>query len=607
MKGFFKTFGAALLAFVVGSVVMWLIAMFVFAGFAAGLTAAFSPKGMVSTSGDVLVINFENGIVDSPENRYGSFDMNTMTMDVSNTVLEVANALQVAAVDPKIKGVYINITGNGTMSYGNLEELRNELVKFKNSGKFIVAYDEVYSQPAYWLSSVADKVLIHPEGMLDWKGVSANVMFYKGLLDRLGVEVEVFRHGTFKSAVEPYIMEGMSPSNRIQMETIVNSMWDVMVGDVAASRGISADKLKAYADNLMIGNPEDALECGLVDGVVYEDQAMGMIEALCRGKEIKNSNVSGTGDVSMVSLGDYATAHALGIYNYKAKNKVAIVYADGQIVDGESYNGAVGGATLASQIAQARMDDSIKAVVLRVNSPGGSALASDVIWREMELCREKKPVIVSMGGVAASGGYYISSPADVILADRTTQTGSIGVFGLLLNLEKTFEDKLGITFDVAKTGPVADMGNMTRTMTLKERSFIQQNVEDIYSTFVEHVAAGRNMTFEEVDKIGQGRVWLGVEAEKNGLVDGFGGLADAVSLAVDRSGIASDYGICEILPQQNSFGALMSMLFANVSAASDAGLKDELGDVFVHYSRLKNMIENNGGVMAMMPYTIEFR
>ena len=286
---------------------------------------------------------------------------------------------------------------------------------------------------------------------------------------------------------------------------------------------------------------------------------------------------------------------------------MAIIYADGQIVDGESYNGAVGGATLASQIAQARMDDSIKAVVLRVNSPGGSALASDVIWREMELCREKKPVIVSMGGVAASGGYYISSPADVILADRTTQTGSIGVFGLLLNLEKTFEDKLGITFDVAKTGPVADMGNMTRTMTLKERSFIQQNVEDIYSTFVEHVAAGRNMTFEEVDKIGQGRVWLGVEAEKNGLVDGFGGLADAVSLAVDRSGIASDYGICEILPQQNSFGALMSMLFANVSAASDAGLKDELGDVFVHYSRLKNMIENNGGVMAMMPYTIEFR
>lgn len=607
MKGFFKTFGAALLAFVVGSVLMWLIAMFVFAGFAAGLTAAFSPKGMVSTSGEMLVINFENGIVDSPENRYGSFDMNTMTMDVSNTVLEVANALQVAAVDPKIKGVYINITGNGAMNYGNLEELRNELVKFKTSGKFIVAYDEVYSQPAYWLSSVADKVLIHPEGMLDWRGVSANVMFYKGLLDKLDVKVEVFRHGTFKSAVEPYIMEGMSPANRIQMEMIVNSMWDVMVGDVAVSRGISADKLKEYADNLVIGNPEDALACGLVDGVVYEDQALGILEAMCRGKEIKDNNVSGTGDVSMVSLGDYATVHALDIYNYKAKNKVAIIYAEGQIVDGESYNGAVGGATLASQIAQARMDDNIKAVVLRVNSPGGSALASDVIWREMELCREKKPVIVSMGGVAASGGYYISSPADVILADRTTQTGSIGVFGLLLNLEKTFKDKLGITFDVAKTGPVADMGNMTRTLTVKERNFIQQNVEDTYSTFVEHVAAGRNMTFDEVDAIGQGRVWLGVEAEKNGLVDGFGGLADAVSLAVDRSGIASDYGVCEILPQQNSFGALVSMLFANVSATSDAKLKNELGDVFVHYNRLKTMLEDNNGIMAMMPYTIEFK
>ncbi len=297
-----------------------------------------------------------------------------------------------------------------------------------------------------------------------------------------------------------------------------------MVTDIAESRRIPAGKLREYAGRMEVRGPEDAVRLGFADGTAYRDEMTGILSALCRGEEFS--------EAADTDIAAHAQPRKI------SRNKVAVVYAEGQIVDGESYSGAVGGATLASQIARARKDDDVKAVVLRVNSPGGSALASDVVWREMELCREVKPVVVSMGGVAASGGYYISAPADVILADRTTQTGSIGVFGMKLNLEKTLRDKAGITVDVAKTDPSADMGSIVRALTPAERAFLQAQVERTYATFVGHVGAGRNMTFEQVDSIGQGRVWLGTEAEKNGLVDGFGGVADAVSLAADRAGIA---------------------------------------------------------------------
>ena len=340
----------------------------------------------------------------------------------------------------------------------------------------------------------------------------------------------------------------MSPANRLQMTTLVNSLWDVMLADISESRGIPADKLRQYAEEMAVREPDDALRFGFVDGVLYRDEMADMLSALCRGEELSAASVSEHTDFNAVSLGDYIAARAVHARKV-SKNKVALIYADGQIVDGESYPGAVGGATLADQIAQAREDNGVKAVVLRVNSPGGSALASDVVWREMELCREVKPVVVSMGGVAASGGYYISAPADVILArphhaDRfhrcvrnETQSG------------KELRDKVGITVDVAKTNAYADMGSIARPLMPAERAFLQGQVEKTYGTFVEHVAAGRNMTFEQVDEIGQGRVWLGTEAKKNGLVDGFGGLSDAVALAADRAGIAADFRVYEILSE----------------------------------------------------------
>lgn len=396
----------------------------------------------------------------------------------------------------------------------------------------------------------------------------------------------------------------MSPANRLQMTTLVNSLWDVMLADISESRGIPADKLRQYAEEMAVREPDDALRFGFVDGVLYRDEMADMLSALCRGEELSAASVSEHTDFNAVSLGDYIAARAVHARKV-SKNKVALIYADGQIVDGESYPGAVGGATLADQIAQAREDNGVKAVVLRVNSPGGSALASDVVWREMELCREVKPVVVSMGGVAASGGYYISAPADVILADRTTQTGSIGVFGMKLNLEKTLRDKVGITVDVAKTNAYADMGSIARPLMPAERAFLQGQVEKTYGTFVEHVAAGRNMTFEQVDEIGQGRVWLGTEAEKNGLVDGFGGLSDAVALAADRAGIAADFRVYEILSEPDSFAAFLSMFSARMQRFSAACVHGELGEAFVHYDMLSRTLREDG-VMALMPYTISF-
>ena len=600
MKNFFKTFGAALLAFFVGTVLMW----FVLFSIIGGIAASFGQRQVYVPSDAVLVVDFRSGIVDSPDNRFGAFDVNRRRLETSNTMLEVTDAVRLAASDPNIKGIYINIAGSGAVNYGNMEELRSELLRFKESGKFVVAYNEVYSQPAYWLSSAADRVFIHPEGFMDWRGVAANVMFYKGLLDKLGVDVEIIRHGTFKSAVEPYITDRMSPANRLQMTTLVNSLWDVMLADISESRGIPADKLRQYAEEMAVREPDDALRFGFVDGVLYRDEMADMLSALCRGEELSAASVSEHTDFNAVSLGDYIAARAVHARKV-SKNKVALIYADGQIVDGESYPGAVGGATLADQIAQAREDNGVKAVVLRVNSPGGSALASDVVWREMELCREVKPVVVSMGGVAASGGYYISAPADVILADRTTQTGSIGVFGMKLNLEKTLRDKVGITVDVAKTNAYADMGSVARPLMPAERAFLQGQVEKTYGTFVEHVAAGRNMTFEQVDEIGQGRVWLGTGAEKNGLVDGFGGLSDAVALAADRAGIAADFRVYEILSEPDSFAAFLSMFSARMQRFSAACVHGELGEAFVHYDMLSRTLREDG-VMALMPYTISF-
>ena len=584
---FFKTFLASLLAFFVANFVWFFLFIIIIAGVAAigSSTTIVEPKS-------VLKIDLAESIVDQPVNDpLAGFDPMSMNVQKSVSNMQVMNAIESAAQDDNIEGIYINLTGAGTASAALLEEVRDYITAFKESGKFVVAYGEVYSQGGYYLASVADSIFLNPVGEMEWRGLAAQVMFYKGLLDKLGIEPQVFRHGTFKSAIEPYILNKMSPENRIQMETYINSIWGTMVADIAKERNLSIDSLNMFATDLSAMMAEDALANRMVDGLKYEDE----VEDILREK----LELDADEDITFVTLGEYIAANPY-TPSY-SDNKIEVIYAEGQIVQGTSEQGTLGSSTLADQLAEARLDEEVKAVVLRVNSPGGSALASEVIWREMELLRQQKPVIVSMGDYAASGGYYISAPADAIIADATTLTGSIGVFGLMFNAEKALNNKLGITIDVAKTNPSADMGMPFRAVSSNERTKIMRSIEQVYSTFVNHVADGRNMTFDSVDAIGQGRVWTGNDGNRIGLVDEIGGLKYAIAVAADKAECLDDYMVRESMGEPTGLAALLSSLEAHIS---DRKMRKEMGAMYDEYRSLRALMENEGVQALALPIEI---
>lgn len=584
---FFKTFLASLLAFFVANFVWFFLFIIIVAGVAAigSSTTIVEPKS-------VLKIDLSESIVDQPVNDpLAGFDPMSMNVQKSVSNMQVMNAIESAAQDDNIEGIYINLTGAGTASAALLEEVRDYITAFKESGKFVVAYGELYSQGGYYLASVADSIYLNPAGQMDWRGLAMQVMFYKGALDKLGIEPQVFRHGTFKSAVEPYIMSRMSPENRTQMETIASSIWGTMVADIAKERNLSIDSLNMFATDLSAMMAEDALATRMVDGLKYEDE----VEDILREK----LELDADEDITFVTLGEYIAANPY-TPTY-SDNKIEVIYAEGQIVQGTSEQGTLGSSTLADQLAEARLDEEVKAVVLRVNSPGGSALASEVIWREMELLRQQKPVIVSMGDYAASGGYYISAPADAIIADATTLTGSIGVFGLMFNAEKALNNKLGITIDVAKTNPSADMGMPFRAVSSSERAHIMRSIEQVYSTFVNHVADGRNMTFDSVDAIGQGRVWTGNDGNRIGLVDEIGGLKYAIAVAADKAECLDDYMVRESMGEPTGLAALLSSLEAHIS---DRKMRKEMGAMYDEYRSLRALMENEGVQALALPIEI---
>lgn len=607
---FFKTFWAALLAFVVINILIGVLSIMVVAGIAASLGE--TPQAVKSNS--ILKIDLSGSITDSPSaSPFGAIDFMNMKVNTSNTILEALTAIEGAATDDNIKGIYINLQHTGSINAANIEELRSALLTFKESGKFVVSYNEVYSQFGYFLSSVADRVYLSPAGSVSWQGLAGSVMFYKGLLDKLGIQPEVIRHGTFKAAVEPFILDKMSPENRLQMMTLYNSIWGTVLSDVAASRSIDSATLSTYASELALKSAAQAKNLNFVDSLIYEDQMMDILGRLADGDKLSDidavrvvtDSTAEKADIDepeFISLSRYISAAKPAVKKI-SKNKVAIVYADGTIVDGNSEEGKIGGATMAAKLAKVRKDKNVKALVLRINSPGGSALASEVMWREIELIRKDKPVVVSMSGVAASGGYYIACPADIVLANRMTITGSIGVFGLLYNAEKGLKDKLGITVDVAKTNPSADMGSPFRPMSSAEKAYLMYSVEDIYKTFVGHVADGRNLTFEAVDAIGGGRVWSGVSASQNGLIDGFGGLKQAIALAADRAAVSTDYRVSQIVDDEDQFTAL----FKSIASARTSAIKSELGEAYLHYNNIMEILEQNGTVQARMPYVFEIQ
>ena len=590
MKNFWSTFLACFLAIVAGSIALSMLSFIMLAG----MVAAFSSDETVSVQyNSVLKIELTEKIMDNPsQNPFSSIDPFSMNVTKSLSLLSVLNSIERAAQDDRIEGIYLNFSGL-SVGVGTTEEIRNALTEFKESGKFIVSYSDYYTQGSYYLASVADEIYMNPAGGLDWRGMASTSLFFKGALDKLGVKAEIYRVGEFKSAVEPFMADRMSPENRQQMEVLLNSIWGNIVKEVADARGIDSALLQRYASALEVVNPQKALELGLLDGLKYNDEVLADLSA--------RTYKSAGEEPEMVRLAEY-----IKVPNPSRRlsgNRIALVYAEGDIVDGTATDGVVAGETLAAKLANVRRDDKIKAVVLRVNSPGGSALASEVIWRELSLIQQEKPVIVSMGDYAASGGYYIACPADVILADKHTLTGSIGVFGLMLNVEDAFKNKLGITADVAKTNPSGDIGNSFRSATPAERAYIQNSVEEVYSTFVGHVADGRNLEYDEVLKIAGGRVWSGINARAIGLIDGFGGLKDAIGLAADRAGISDDYRV--VMPEDPL--DQLSRLFGSFFAAKAASRMNPAEmELLREYRSLSRILEQEG-VQARMPYTFQIQ
>ena len=587
---FGKVFLASLLAVVAGSVVTVLFWIFLFSG----ISTIMAPEVKSVPEKAILHINLAESLVDAPsKNPMGTFDLMSMTQTSQLTIYDALRALESAAKDERIEGIYINMVGGGSADMTLLEELRAAIIQFKQSGKWVVAYNETYSQGVYYISSVADKVYMQPEGTFDWSGLEMSTIFFKGLFDKLGLKVDILRPTAckYKSAVEPYFLTEMSDENREQMQELADHMWGVIVDGVSESRGVSAEELNRLADELAVVLPSQALEHKLIDGVKYADQMEALFE-----------EEYGIEEPEYISLGDYASSLITDPKRASAP-KVAIVYANGDVIDGSGSDDNIYGYTLSQTLREVAEDDDIKSVVLRVNSPGGSALASDLIWREMENLKAKKPVIVSMGSYAASGGYYISAPADAIVADRSTLTGSIGVFGMMPSFGDALEDKLGITVDAVKTNANAGMGNGFEALSSTQYRAMMQGVDRVYERFTSLVAEGRNLTIERVLEIAEGRVWSGEQAQKIGLVDTCGGLTSALAIAIDKAELGDNYQVVEVMDEADGWMAMLNSL--GVKARQAMTSRSELGELYNEYRRLEQMVGKEG-IYTVCPYIFRF-
>jgi protease IV len=585
MKQFFKFMFASMLGFFL----TFVLVMILFVGIIASAISLSGKETVAVPDKSILVLKFDEPLNDrSPSNPFSGFDFANFKTHKNIGLNEVLHLLQKAADDSKISGIMMDLdviqAGSATT-----EEIRNGLLEFKKSGKFIYSYSEGYSQKAYYLASVSDKIFLNPAGSLDFKGLAGQVVFLKGLLGKLEIEPQVIRHGKFKSAVEPLIMDKMSEANKEQTLSFISSMWNQMLKGISESRQISVNQLTAIADSMKIGSPKDALALKMVDKLAYKDQVIDELMAKTGAKENK--------DLSLITLVKYSSAPDNEPRG--SKDKIAVIYALGSIGGGDGDDQTIGSEKLSKTIRKARLDKNIKAIVLRVNSPGGSALASDVIWREMILARQAKPVVVSMGDVAASGGYYIACGASKIIASPNTITGSIGVFGIVPNMQKFFNNKLGITFDAVKTNAYADYISGIRPLAESERKFLTRDIEAIYSTFISHVSEGRKMTIAQVDSIGQGRVWSGADAKRIGLIDDFGGLDFAIKTAAKLAKLEK-YRITELPEQKDPFTMIMEELGNDGSSRI---LKAELGENYTYLNYIRE-ISKMKGVQARLPFQI---
>jgi protease-4 len=586
-----KNFLSSLLATIIGILVMTIVAVIILAGIIAASTSKEVPDVKENS---LLVASFSAPVADrSDENPFTRFLSGNPYAEDMMGLDQILKDLDKAEADDNIKGIFLKL-GNVSARIATLGEIRDALLDFRESGKFIYAYADSYTQKAYYLASVADSIFMTPEGIFFFAGLSAEVNFYKNALEKIGVDVQVVKHGSYKSAAERFTRENLSEENREQIEDYVGAVWSKMVDDISASRNIPAEELNRYADELISLNAGQLVETGMIDGLIYYDEMLSMMK--------EKMGVDEKDDLEAISLKKYKLVPLKEKKEF-TRDKVAVIYAMGMVVDGDAGEGYVGSERIAKALRKARRDKSVKAIVFRVNSPGGSAVASDVIYREAMLAAEEKPFVVSMGDVAASGGYYISAPADTILASPGTVTGSIGVVFSLPNMQELMNEKLGVTTDVVKTNTHANIFTVMDPLDPAERVFIQKAVDDTYDAFVNVVAKGRGKTPEEVNAIGGGRVWAGEDALEVGLIDMFGGLEKSIGIAAEMAGL-ENYRTESLPKLEDPLTMIMRELSGGSQVRADRIIRKELGDQYIHYRTIRD-VRQMQGIQAIMPCEIE--
>jgi protease-4 len=589
MKEFLKTVLASMTGVLLASFVM-LVMLFSLIG---AIVASMEETPMIEEN-SVLLLHLDGALeeraADDSFSSIMSDEMAVLGLD------DIIAAIKEAKDNANIKGIYLQ-AGMLSSSPASLEEIRGELASFKESGKFVVAYGDQYTQGMYYLATVADKVIVNPHGSIAWHGLASQPIFFKNLLEKLGVEMQIFKVGTYKSAVEPFIATEMSDANREQVSEYLNSTWNEMTAAVSASRGVSVENLNAYADRSMdLRQAVEYIDCGLADTLLYKDGVLDYLKTL--------TGTSADEGLNIVTLADIKEKLALdAIYKNPDREHIAVYYAYGEIDNSSSsYDEGINSEKVIRDLRKLREDKNVKAVVLRVNSPGGSAYGSEQIWREVSLFKGVKPIVVSMGDYAASGGYYISCAADRIVADNTTLTGSIGIFGMVPSAGKLLKETVGLGFDVVKTNALADMGDLSRTFTAEEAEIMQNYVNDGYSLFLKRCADGRGMSVEAIDSIAQGRVWTGEKAVKLGLVDEIGDLDRAVAIAADMAGVEG-YSV-ESYPEMKDF--ITQLLETDEENYMEAMLQNTFGGYGKSLFILRGMC-NGRPLQARLPFELNIR
>jgi protease-4 len=574
-------------ASMLGTFLMLVILFLISIGIIAGIVAAASSDEVVIDKNTVLVLKMDKPIAD----RVPKMPVLVMFgAEKYSGLTEILKNLKKAKTDKNVPGIYLDLS-TVQASMATVEEIREGLLDFKKSGKFIWAYSEGYDQKSYYLASTADKIFLTPQGIVFFTGLSANMMFLKGTLDKLDIKIQVIRHGKFKAATEPLFLDKMSKENREQTTELINNLWDKMISGISESRHISKDELNYIADSLKLSKASEALKYKFIDEIAYKDEFL---------KDLRlKIGLSEKARIKTITMDKYTDVEDHEKKN-TSRDKIAVIYAQGSIASGEGNDQSIGSERISRAIRKAREDDKVKAIVFRINSGGGDGLASDIIWREVALAAKTKPVVASFGDVAASGGYYIACAATRILAEPNTITGSIGVFGLIPNFEGLMKNKLGITFDEAKTNKNSGFIPVQRALTPFEYATIQKEIEDFYDTFITKVAEGRKLTKAQVDSIGQGRVWSGVDAKQIGLIDDFGGLNKAIGVAADLAKLKS-YKIWALPEQKDPIQQIIDEIFGN---SPESKIQSIMGEDYKYYRILKE-IRGMKAVQARMLYDFE--